>query len=92
MDLIEAFAIYFVAWWISLFLVLPFAARAQAEPKETVPGTDPGAPARPRLLLMLAANTLLASLIFAGIYLVMEKQLIRLDDIPFLPGRDWPAG
>jgi len=92
MDLIEASAIYFVAWWISLFLVLPFGVRSQVEAGEVVPGTDPGAPVRPRLLRILIANTLVASVIFACIYLVMEKQLIRLDDIPFLPGRDWPTG
>jgi predicted secreted protein len=92
MDPIEAFAIYFVAWWISLFLVLPFGARSQTDAGEVVPGTDPGAPVRPRLLRIVLANTLVASVVFAFIYLIVAKQLIQLDDIPFLPGRDWPGG
>ena len=39
------FAIYFVAWWVLLFIVLPFGVRSQDEDGEVVPGTDPGAPA-----------------------------------------------
>ena len=49
-----AIAIYFVLWWITLFLTLPFGVRSQGEQGEIVAGTDPGAPAVPRLLEKLA--------------------------------------
>ena len=39
-----AFAIYFVMWWVTLFLTLPFGVRSQHEDGEGAPGTDPGAP------------------------------------------------
>ena len=39
-----AFAIYFVIWWVTLFLTLPFGVRSQHEDGEGAPGTDPGAP------------------------------------------------
>ncbi len=38
------FAIYFVIWWITLFLTLPFGVRSQHEDGGGPPGTDPGAP------------------------------------------------
>jgi predicted secreted protein len=92
MEPVSAAAIYFIVWWISLFLILPFGVRSQVEAGDVVPGTEPGAPVRPRMLRVVIANTLVASVIFAFIYMVVVKQLIRLDDIPFLPGRDWPTG
>ena len=42
-----AAALYFVAWWIGLFAVLPFGARSQAEAGEVVAGSEPGAPSAP---------------------------------------------
>ena len=39
-----AFAIYFVLWWLTLFLTLPFGVRSQHEDGVGAPGTDPGAP------------------------------------------------
>ena len=39
-----AFAIYFVLWWITLFVMLPIGVRSQHEEGGGVPGTDPGAP------------------------------------------------
>lgn len=53
-----ALAIYFVAWWIVLFVVLPFGVRSQQEAGEVVPGTDPGAPAAPRILRVVVWNTI----------------------------------
>lgn len=78
-------AIYFVIWWIGLFAVLPWGVRSQHEEGEVVKGTDPGAPARPRLLRIVIANTIFASVIFGLYYIVWTRQLITLDDIPFLP-------
>ncbi len=39
-----AVAIYFVLWWVTLFLTLPFGVRSQHEEDGAAPGTDPGAP------------------------------------------------
>ncbi len=38
------FAIYFVLWWVTLFVTLPFGVRSQHEDGVGAPGTDPGAP------------------------------------------------
>ncbi|MFC5068335.1 DUF1467 family protein [Flaviflagellibacter deserti] len=85
MDIGSAIAIYFLIWWIGLFAVLPWGVRSQHEAGEVVPGTDPGAPATPRLLRIVIINTIFATVIFVAFYWVYTRHLISLDDIPFLP-------
>ena len=65
MSLSLSIAVYFVIWWVALFAVLPFGVQSQRELNDIVPGTEPGAPARPRILLRVAANTVFSGLIFA---------------------------
>jgi predicted secreted protein len=60
----SALAIYFVLWWIVLFAVLPFGVRSQIEAGEHVEGSDPGAPAVPRMLLKLFWTTVISGVIF----------------------------
>jgi predicted secreted protein len=79
-----AIAIYFVIWWVVLFLVLPLKVRTQGEAGEVVPGTPASAPARPQLLLKAALTTVLAGIVFAGLWALMHSGL-SLDDVPFLP-------
>src|SRR5215475_11580540 len=58
-----ALAIYFVAWWLMLFVVLPFGVRSQEEEGSVVPGTDPGAPVVPLLVKKLIWNTILTGVV-----------------------------
>jgi predicted secreted protein len=85
MSIGSGIAIYFVIWWVGLFAVLPWGIRSQHEDGEIVPGSDPGAPSRPRMLRVVIVNTLIASVIFGAYYYVWTNHLISLDDIPFLP-------
>lgn len=61
----SSIAVFFIIWWVTLFGVLPLGIRSQQESGEVVPGSDPGAPARTRLLRIVGINTLVASLVFA---------------------------
>ncbi len=65
-----AIAAFFTIWWISLFVVLPLAARSGAEVEETErpAGVDRGAPVSPRLLRVAVWTTALA----AGIFVVVD--------------------
>ena len=73
MSFFSGFAIYFIIWWLTLFIVLPFGVRSQAEDESVVPGTDPGAPAKSYLGRKLAINTVVAGLVFyAWYYLTYE--------------------
>jgi predicted secreted protein len=82
-----AIAIYFLIWWITLFAVLPFGVRRQDEDGAIAPGTDPGAPAIPRLGLKLLSTTMVASVIFGLCYLVYVNGLLPLDRLA-----DWLRG
>jgi predicted secreted protein len=65
-----AFAIYFVIWWITLFLTLPFGVRSQHEDAGgVVDGTDPGAPVITRMGRKLLWTTIISAVIFGlGLY------------------------
>ena len=58
-------AIFVIIWWTLLFTVLPFGVRSQQETDAIVPGTDPGAPAKPRLGMKLIVTTALAIVFWA---------------------------
>ena len=81
MSLLPSIAIYFVIWWLCLFLVLPFGVRSQHEGEEIAPGTEAGAPINPYLLRRVAATTILAGIIFAGVYLYFGVYDMTLEDL-----------
>lgn len=66
MSIYTALAIYFVIWWLSLFLVLPFGVRTQHEEGAVVSGTEPGAPIVPRVAYKLLWTTIVAAVLFAA--------------------------
>jgi predicted secreted protein len=66
--------------------VLPWGVRSQQEGGEIVPGTDPGAPAVPRLLRKLAWTTGVSAVIFALCYVVYVNRLVTLDGLVRLVG------
>jgi predicted secreted protein len=82
-----AVAIYFLLWWLVLFAVLPWGVRRQDEQEEdgqdeVVPGSDPGAPARPLLLKKAVATTLISAAIFAAGFAVWKTGMVALDRLP----------
>jgi predicted secreted protein len=79
-------AIFFIIWWVVLFTVLPWGIRSQAETGEVVPGSDPGAPALPRLKSKLVWTTLVAAIVFAAFQVIYRYRLVGLDDLSTLWG------
>ena len=62
-------AIYFVIWWITLFVVLPFGIRNAHEAGTAVEeGHDAGAPVWHGLWRKAVVNTVIAAAVFAGVY------------------------
>ncbi len=88
MTLSFALAIYVVIWWIVLFAMLPIGVRTQSDEGEVTPGTAESAPLAPRLLPKMVATTVVSSVIFAAVYVIIVHHVITLDDIPFLPRYD----
>ncbi|MFN3626166.1 MAG: DUF1467 family protein [Hyphomicrobium sp.] len=83
MDNVMAVAIYIFIWWIVLFAVLPFGVHTQDEAGNVVPGTPGSAPAKPRILRIFLINTLVATIVFAIVYAIIEFRLISPDDFPW---------
>ena len=84
MSFLTGFAIYFIIWWTTLFIVIPYGVRSQAESGEIVEGTDPGAPVKPNLWMKLFWNSLLAGIVFLFYWAVTQIFGFSLDDVPSL--------
>jgi predicted secreted protein len=84
MAISTAIAIYFLIWWIVLFAVLPWGVRAQGE--EGAPGTDPGAPAVPRLRAKLIWTTVVASVVWGLCAVVYVNGWVSLDGLAAMAG------
>ena len=85
MSLVSAIAIYFVVWWVTLFVVLPFGVRNAHEAGETVAeGHEAGAPVRPMMWRKVLITTVLASFVFGLIYGELTRGWIGFGDLPFM--------
>lgn len=73
-------AIYFIMWWISLFLVLPFSGKSQAEEGEVVLGTTKSAPANLKILRIVIMNSIVASVFFICFFLLVEVFGVTYED------------
>jgi predicted secreted protein len=76
-----AAAVFFLIWWVVLFAVLPWGVRSQHEGGEVTPGTDPGAPAVPKLGRKLIWTTVVASVVFAAVYIAYTDRLVSLESL-----------
>lgn len=88
MSLFGGFAIYFIIWWLTLFVLLPLGNRSQAEEGHVEPGTEPSAPVNSRLPLKLVLNTVLAGLVFGVFYAVTVLYGFDADSIPSIFPQD----
>ena len=79
MSIALGIALYFMIWWLTLFVVLPFGVRTQGEAGDVVPGTPASAPAAPRILRIALINTVLASVVFGALLLVLSSGLVNTE-------------
>lgn len=64
-------AIYLVIWWIVIFMVLPWGVQTVGE-EDIAKGHAPSAPKRPYLVRKLLATTVLAAVVWAIIFAIVE--------------------
>jgi predicted secreted protein len=76
MGLVSQFAIYFIFWWLTLFLVLPFGVRSQIEAGEVVHGSEGGAPAHPQIGKKMLITTLLSAVFYGAFYYAFTTGII----------------
>ncbi|WLR93960.1 DUF1467 family protein [Shinella zoogloeoides] len=86
MQLFSYFAVYFIVWWMTLFAVLPFGLKTQAEAEEVVPGTVESAPARFRGGRVVLMTTAISAIIYVAWYILSVRLGYGIDSIPqFMP-------
>jgi predicted secreted protein len=69
MSITSGIAIYFIIWWVTLFMVLPFGVQNAHEAGQQVDaGHDAGAPVNPRILQKVLITTAIATVLFAIVY------------------------
>ena len=66
-------------WWIVFFSLLP--VDVDRNKKNFVEGVDPGAPENPRIIKKLTYTTLITSIIFIGIFLLVKYDYLNLRNL-----------
>ncbi|MGI9521651.1 MAG: DUF1467 family protein [Hyphomicrobiaceae bacterium] len=74
-------ALFFVVWWIVLFAVLPFGVRTQRESNSIVPGTPESAPAQFPLARVFLLNTIVATVVFLIIWVIITIDLFGIAEL-----------
>jgi predicted secreted protein len=81
----SAIAIYFIIWWMTLFVVLPFGVKNAAETGEDVEGgNDAGAPVSHGLAWKALVTTALATLVYALVYWALANNVLEQLQLPFM--------
>jgi predicted secreted protein len=66
-----------VIWWITLFAILPIGVRSAHEAGEKVgEGHDAGAPVTHGLVKKALINTVVATIVFVGVYFIYTKGIL----------------
>ncbi len=83
-------SIYFIIWWLLLFCILPIGVRSQSDEGTVTPGTAESAPVKMHFLWKILATTVVTTIVFTFVHLIVFAKVIPLDSIPFLPHFDSP--
>ena len=87
MGWLSGVAIYFIIWWTSLFVVLPFGQRSQEDDAKVVPGTTHSAPSAARMGRKVVQTTIVATVVFVSFYVITQVYGLGPDDFPhMIPG------
>ena len=66
-------AVYVIVWWIVLFTVLPWGAEPPDRPEI---GHATSAPANPRMWMKAGVTTVIAAIVWLGIYWLVVSDII----------------
>jgi predicted secreted protein len=78
-DWFTGIVVYLLIWWLALFCVLPIGTRPVAEADPDAGGWR-GAPRKPMLGRKLIGTTLLAAVLWLGVFALIESELISFRD------------
>ncbi len=83
MNFISAVVLYLVIWFMCVFVILPLRIKSQSEDGEVVPGTPASAPVDPMLKKKAIWVTVLATVLYVPIVIIILKGWITIDDLDF---------
>lgn len=81
MTITAALVLFSVTWFLVFFCVLPVRFESQAEAGSITPGTPASAPADAAIAKKAKITTLIAVVIFAGLYWVITSGVITRDNM-----------
>ena len=71
--------IYIIIWWIVFFAILPIDVERKKLIK--IDGEDPGSPENPKMLRKFVYCTVITTILFIIIYLLMKFEYLNLRNI-----------
>jgi predicted secreted protein len=71
--------IYIIIWWIVFFAILPIDVNRIKT--EKIEGEDPGSPENPKILKKFIYCTVITTILFVIIYLLMKFEYLNLRNI-----------
>jgi predicted secreted protein len=88
MSITAAIVLFAIIWWMVFFMVLPIRVQSQGEAQSVLPGTPPGAPARPVVGRKARLTTLIALVVWAVIAGIIVSDIITIRDLDFMGRMD----
>ncbi|HEV2551529.1 MAG TPA: DUF1467 family protein [Stellaceae bacterium] len=73
MTWVQGIVAYVVIWWVVIFAILPFGIRPAEEGDI---GHAAGAPANPRLWFKAGVTTVVAAVLWVGLFLLVKSDLL----------------
>ena len=79
MSLTGSLIIYVLIWWIVFFALLPIDVNR--EKKQNIKGIDAGAPENPKIIKKFVYSTLITSIIFIVIFLLVKYEYLNIRNL-----------
>ena len=79
MCLTGSLIIYVLIWWIVFFALLPIDVNR--EKKQNIKGIDAGAPENPKIIKKFVYSTLITSIIFIIIFLLVKYEYLNIRNL-----------
>ena len=79
MSLTGSLIIYVLIWWIVFFALLPIDVNR--EKKSIIKGSDAGAPENPKIIKKFIYSTLITSILFIIIYILVKYELLNIRNL-----------
>ena len=79
MSITGSVVIYVIIWWIVFFSLLPIDVNRNKNTK--IQGEDPGSPENPKILKKFIYCTVITTIFFTIIYLLMKFEYLNLRNI-----------